>query len=464
MKKMRKIFAVLLTLAMVLAMSIPTFAAPTATAKITVDKLTPNDNTTVSIYQVVKFNNAESKWEVSDWVKEALKKDSTLVNLEEEPAVINYEKLYKDYLPAEATYTKTKINDSSVDFTNLEVGAYLIIASGDKTSYTVMGAATYGYDENNNLIKPIEAKVNAKGEKYTVVKSLVNRNQEFVMKGDTVEFNISTVFPSYDPKNENKTFIITDKPTGMKITNVEVTVGGETVDSANYEVSELNKKDTAVTVSFKKDYIGNSNEHAAKEVIVKVTAVITSDDGIYKNEATSNYDSDPFEVTGRSGSLTIYKTTNEKNVEDRKPLTGAKFSIVKTVDGEEGESLEFVELEAGEYTLYTDDTEIPAGKTKVTEVTVGANGKVLLKGLGTGTYKITETLAPEGYSINNNIPDATISAGEKTENIEINVPDTKLSALPSTGGIGTTIFTIAGCLIMVTAAGLFFASRKRTNK
>ena len=42
--------------------------------------------------------------------------------------------------------------------------------------------------------------------------------------------------------------------------------------------------------------------------------------------------------------------------------------------------------------------------------------------------------------------------------------DTKLSALPSTGGIGTTIFTIAGCLIMVTAAGLFFASRKRTNK
>ena len=54
--------------------------------------------------------------------------------------------------------------------------------------------------------------------------------------------------------------------------------------------------------------------------------------------------------------------------------------------------------------------------------------------------------------------------GENNENIEINVPDSKLSALPSTGGIGTTIFTIAGCLIMVTAAGLFFASRKRTNK
>ena len=42
--------------------------------------------------------------------------------------------------------------------------------------------------------------------------------------------------------------------------------------------------------------------------------------------------------------------------------------------------------------------------------------------------------------------------------------DTKLNTLPSTGGIGTTIFTIAGCLIMVTAAGLFFASRKKANK
>lgn len=317
---------------------------------------------------------------------------------------------------------------------------------------------------NHNLIKPIDAKVNAKGEKYTVVKSLVNTNQAFVMKGDTVEFNIDTVFPSYDPKNINRTFTIKDKPTGMKITAVEVTVGGTPVGAENYTVTGLNEKNTEVTVAFKDTYIGKSNEHAAQAVRVKVTAVVTSDDGSYKNEATSNYDSDPSEVIGRSGSLTIYKTTNEEKVEDRNPLTGAKFSIVKTVDGEADKSLEFVELEAGKYTLYTEDTEIPEGKTKVTEVTVGADGKVLLKGLGAGTYKITETLAPEGYSINNNIPNARISAGENNENIEINVPDSKLSALPSTGGIGTTIFTIAGCLIMVTAAGLFFASRKRTNK
>ena len=44
------------------------------------------------------------------------------------------------------------------------------------------------------------------------------------------------------------------------------------------------------------------------------------------------------------------------------------------------------------------------------------------------------------------------------------IPNTKLAALPSTGGIGTTIFTIGGCAIMIAAAGLFFATRRKTDK
>lgn len=45
-----------------------------------------------------------------------------------------------------------------------------------------------------------------------------------------------------------------------------------------------------------------------------------------------------------------------------------------------------------------------------------------------------------------------------------NIPNTKLASLPSTGGIGTTIFTIGGCAIMIIAAGLFFATRRKTEK
>ena len=53
MKKMRKIFAVLLTLAMVLAMSIPTFAAGT-TASITLTGDTLTQDTTIKYVQIVE--------------------------------------------------------------------------------------------------------------------------------------------------------------------------------------------------------------------------------------------------------------------------------------------------------------------------------------------------------------------------------------------------------------------------
>lgn len=455
MKKMKKLFAMLLTLAMVFGMSMTSFAAPESTAKITVKNLTANDKTTLKLYQVVKFNDATSSWEVTDWVKEALKSDPSLVDLTTKPAIIDYAKLAKKYLPTTPNDVKENVNTTSCDFTDLEVGAYLITASGNTTSYTVMGTGTYDYDKDSNLIKPVSKEISAKGETYTVVKTLKDSKQTFVIKGETVTFNIDTVFPSYDDDNTNRTFTITDTPTGMKVTGVKVFVGGsELTENDDYTINGLGLKDTDVTVSFTSDYIGTSNAHAAAAVRVEVTAVVTSDDGTYSNKATSNYDSTPSEVVGTSGSITINKTDDKTTPN---PLTGAKFSIKKG-----DTTLEFVELEAGVYTLYTDDTVIPEGKEKVTDVTVNENGSVTVKGLGAGEYVITETLAPEGYSINNNIPNVTLEKGEH-QNRTIQVKDSKLSALPSTGGIGTTIFTIAGCVIMIAAAGLFFASRKKSD-
>lgn len=52
-------------------------------------------------------------------------------------------------------------------------------------------------------------------------------------------------------------------------------------------------------------------------------------------------------------------------------------------------------------------------------------------------------------------------AGSGTALLDETIPNTKLSTLPSTGGIGTTIFTIGGCAIMIAAAALFFAGRRR---
>ena len=136
-------------------------------------------------------------------------------------------------------------------------------------------------------------------------------------------------------------------------------------------------------------------------------------------------------------------------------------------------------------------------------ITTDKSGQMPIRGLETGTYYLKETKAPEGYSLNTHVFTIVIEAtyketgdkmeigkieswtitidGEATSEFTVNqgekdevlvtsditgtdIPNTKLTSLPSTGGIGTTIFTIGGCLIMIIAAGLFFASRRKSAK
>ncbi len=102
-------------------------------------------------------------------------------------------------------------------------------------------------------------------------------------------------------------------------------------------------------------------------------------------------------------------------------------------------------------------------------IVTGKDGKVKTAGLDEGTYFFDEIKAPDGYSINEKGVTVTITedeANSASANISKTgkLTDTRLSALPSTGGIGTTIFTAGGCLIMIGAAVLFFVSRKKSSK
>lgn len=478
MKKMRKIFAVLLTLAMVLGMSMTSFAAEIGTkadgtASLTVNGLVPEEATEVSVYKVVGWDAAKSSWKLEQGV------ESTDVILSDKPVTINWQNFVNKRATLNRVATAT-VTDGTVTFHGLEIGAYYVYAGSGKTSYNPMGEAVYEYG-NDGLMKPADKTIAAKGSTYTLTKAFTGENgattYQVVERGEEVPFTITAVFPSYDKDTTDRAFQITDEPKGMKVTNVTVKVGETTLTAGADTYSLVSVKADGsdgdpittlpaaegqkVRVRFAPSYIGGENTHAGQIVTVEVTAQITDAD-TFSNTASSNKGSNTPNVNGKLGSITINKYDENYGKENvtSKLLAGAEFSIAP----KDGNPIQFVYVgEDDNKSIYKKATAEEIDNDDIVKVTniVAKNGTVVAKGLDNGEYAIVEEKAPSGYSV---VPvdNVTIENGD-TPVVTANVSDSKLHSLPHTGGIGTTIFTIAGCVIMIAAAGLFFASRKKSD-
>ena len=76
--------------------------------------------------------------------------------------------------------------------------------------------------------------------------------------------------------------------------------------------------------------------------------------------------------------------------------------------------------------------------------------------------------APKGYSINTDGKTLTLTVDGEVATAKLynegGLNDTKLNSLPSTGGMGTYLFTIIGVVVMAGAAGAFFISRRKGSE
>lgn len=495
MKKMRKIFAVLLTLAMVLAMSIPTFAKDTkGNPTITINHA--SDNAKFVIKKLVKADPAkETGWTFETDIYDSYFKDNfssadeqTIIKamiFSENPndkkgkEMDGFATKYANALKAvyndmDATAPATAVS-SPISITG-GVGVYFVKGYEEGYTYNPMAAyikfGTYN-TETGVPGDPEDASIDAKRIKQSITKSADSANRVTSI-GKTEGFHIDSEIPFIPITDTNRKYMLSDTISGATYTTVTtedenngkvaltVTIGsGSAAETRTFYGTVTNNENGSQSMSADLSSLLDNNAYANKSVRIAYTALVTKvkvgndaamGDG--ENTGTTKFGSDHEELFTGSLIMTKYDQNEDKK------LAGAGFKVKKG-----DATLKFANESDGVYTL-----DLTNGEE---EVFTGPDGTVTVKGLDCGNYTMTETTAPNGYSLNKDVKAFEIklvagkTAAEKQEDVVNGVnsiKDSKLSALPSTGGIGTTIFTIAGCLIMVTAAGLFFASRKRTNK
>lgn len=206
------------------------------------------------------------------------------------------------------------------------------------------------------------------------------------------------------------------------------------------------KKVTTITVQ----YYAIVKDSAPIKTAMENTAWLTyGDKSTESNKSTTN--------TYTYG-IPVFKHTGTG--EAKQALAGAKFKLYTDPQcNDDNKALKFKKNDSGVYRY--DETN---GDVTLTSLD---NGKIEIEGIKEGRYYLKETEAPKGYNL---LKDAKIIVIDKdgkitmdgTEVTQVDVQNNAGSILPSTGGIGTTIFYIAGALLVL-ISGVVLIAKKRTD-
>ena len=503
MSKVKRILSVIMAMVMVLAMSVPTFAGTVTPSKITVNNL--DAKATITWLQIIEPSQSTATgWTFTNGALAEFQKVGTFSSLDEQQILwklIKYaDKDNKVTVPAGTTAATAADFQAAMTNVQKNLGNSYVHTDVTSNEITARKAGVYAIkaettDTANYAYSPMAAFVSFKpyttaptaldnetvNAKRTTIKiEKTSSETDGVVEIDKeVEYIVTTNVPyiSDDVEDKDVKYTITDTITGAEYSakdgtlNVTVILGeGE---AAKTETRQVTVTPGTTGQSFVLDLsdIAKDRRNANLSLVIKYKAIVKSE--IVENTVEPNDGNHTF--TPKTNTLYTAKITMTKTGEANVKLAGAGF-VVYRVDGEKT----YYALVKKDNSKTTNNEYVVTGWTENFEtakaernlVMTDSEGKVVVRGLDdTYTYKFKEVKAPEGYSVNTDDSTATwdVSTDEKPQTPDkrtgtASMTDTKLSALPSTGGIGTTIFTIGGCAIMIVAAGLFFVTRRKTQK
>ena len=469
MKTMRKLFRVLLALAMTLALAVPAFAAET-TGSITITN--PQGDHTYTAYKIfdVTYSGDNYSYTISDTdtafntVKAYADVAANGLNLTAVADTGKYNVSSSAGFSAAsfAQYLKTKADSLGTGTAFIEDGNTMK-ASGLALGYYFVSSTSGTVCE---LATAKDIQIRDKNEVPQIEKS-VDDNDGTVEIGQVLTYHITGKVPSTTGYTEF-TYQVTDTMTeGLTFSkDVKVTIGGTDVTAAATITNSENGFVASVNMMHYQDQID-------KPVVITYTATVNEkaiQSDKETNTATLKYSNDPankdsfkessvkVEVFSFNIVINKYATGNENT-----KLEGAKF-VLKNNDGK----------------YYKCDTATKAvswvdDKSAATEVSTDANGAARFDGLQAGTYSLEETVAPAGYNqLTKDITivldkngsatiDGAASAPGADHSLTTGVANSTGTVLPETGGTGIVIFVALGALAVI-CSGVFLVTNKRMSK
>lgn len=410
---------------------------------------------------------------------------------------------------ANKTSTSSAIGSGSVYIEN--AGYYLFV---DTTAFdasatdSVFGLALLKVAKNNSTVTPT-----VKAAQPTVTKTVYDdddgtqkgysdTNAEFGKSADhaineSFQFKLTAEIPANDNFGAYKQYkvifhdsmskgITFESLASVKITSngtpIDVTASAKksiadgtagaakwtlTIDDIKTAVSSIDlTKGATVEVIY--------NAHLNEEAYVNTADGPTTNKNTVYLEYSNNPNAGSENSTGKTPEEAVYvftyqiTNTKYKNaVNDDNKLAGAKFRLYS-----DKECTNEVKLYQGTDGFYYP---IKSGKTSV-EMVSNDKGEFNIKGLDAGIYYLRETGTPDGFNTCEDIK-IVISAShqrtaEQSSNVDLensehmanNVINKTGATLPSTGGMGTTLFYVIGGGLMVAAVVLLVTKKRMENK